>query len=103
MSGVYAPCAMVWQKIAPVNDWVSQGLVGIVNADLGSQAPPTAFLRALGHGGEALQVLLHGNTSSFRRNAVHTFGAHLSNRLSHGQTALYRMRNGTFSCGVSSA
>lgn len=49
---------MVGNQVAPVDDGVAESLVRVVDAHLGTDAPPKALLGALLHLLEMLQVVL---------------------------------------------
>ena len=68
---------MVRQKVASVDDWIAEGLVGVINAHLGTNAPSDTFLRASLHFGEMLEIVLDTIVPVLRSNSLESFITHL--------------------------
>lgn len=65
------------KEIAAVDDGVSHGLIGVIDADLCSDAPSEAFFSTFLHLLEACQVLLDCGVAILGSNTVPTLLAHL--------------------------
>lgn len=76
-SGSDEPSTMMRQSVTAVNDGITHSLVGVVERDLGANAPLGTFFRTSSHLGKVSQRIFDGELSSFRRDSVHTFVTHL--------------------------
>ena len=65
------------EQVRPVDNRITESLVGIIHAHLGAQTPTNAFLGSLGHLLEVLEVVLDAVIAMLGGNAVHTLLAHL--------------------------
>ena len=72
-----SPSAVVWRQVRAINDGIAKGLVGVVDAHLGTKTPPGALRRSLGHLLEVLEVVLDAVIAMLGGDAVHTLLAHL--------------------------
>lgn len=68
---------MVRQKVASEDDRVTKGLIGIVDAHLGTDTPPNTFLRTSLHLGKMFEIVLDTVVTMLGCDSIETLITHL--------------------------
>ena len=71
---------MVGQRIAPIDDRITHGLIIVINADFRADAPSQALRCTSFHLLEMCQVILDTIVSMFRGNSIESLFAHLDKK-----------------------